>query len=135
MRRMLLERGPLVEARVGAAPHGHSAVRPGLACQPFDDVVAVARFVGERLEVSFGVAASADVHQREDVAVAREVGCAILVAVGDVGREREHYRQRRGRGLGLEDGRVEVHAVAHGDLDSPEQVDVLSTKRGERENR
>src|ERR1039458_1757130 len=37
MRRPLLERGPLVETRVGAAPHGHSAVRPGLACQPFDD--------------------------------------------------------------------------------------------------
>jgi hypothetical protein len=123
MRRMLLERGPLVEARIGASPHGHLAVRPGLAGQPFDNVIAVARFVGERLEAALGVAAPPHIHQREDIAVTCEVGGAILVAVADVRREGEYHRQRRGHRLGLKDGGVEVDAVAQGDLDSPEHVD------------
>src|ERR1035438_2910848 len=40
-----LERGPLIESGIGAAPHGHLTVAPRLLGEPFDDVVAVLRLI------------------------------------------------------------------------------------------
>ena len=91
---------PLVEAGVGAAPHRHLAVAPGLTGQPLDHVVAVAPLVGERLEAAAGVAAAAHVHQDEDVTVAREVHRAVEIAVGDVRSQGEDDRQRLPRAAG-----------------------------------
>src|SRR5271155_2780919 len=45
MRGKLFEDCPLIEACVRAAPHGHFSVGIGLLGEPFDDVVAVFRFV------------------------------------------------------------------------------------------
>ena len=76
---------------------------PHIATLPFDQgcfashsttSCAVAALVGERLEHAAGVAAATHVDQGEHVAVSREVDRAIVVAVADVGREREDDRQR-----------------------------------------
>src|SRR5438132_2515958 len=46
---------PLVEPGVGAAPHPDFAVAEGLHAKPFDHVMAVARLLGEWLEVAAGI--------------------------------------------------------------------------------
>jgi hypothetical protein len=48
---------------------------------------------------------------------------AIVIAVRDVGCKREDYRQRIFLSRRLVNGAVQVHAVAHLDLKSPDEVD------------
>ena len=60
---------PLIEARVRTAPHRHFAVTKWLLRQPFDDVVSVARFICERLEVPARIAAAANINEREHITV------------------------------------------------------------------
>jgi hypothetical protein len=61
MSRKFFCRCPLIEARVRPAPHGHFAVRKRLLCQPLNDVVSIARFICERLELAAGIPAAANI--------------------------------------------------------------------------
>src|SRR5262249_8638610 len=70
VRRKLLERGPLVEPSIGAAPHANLAVAPRLLGEPLHHVVSISGVMGKRLEMPTGVAAAAHVHQGEDVTIA-----------------------------------------------------------------
>ena len=85
---------PLIEAGVRSAPHGDFAVGPELAGEPFDYVMAVLRFLEERVELSFGVAAAAGIDDGEDVSVLSEVVGTGVVAVADVGSQLEDHGQR-----------------------------------------
>src|SRR5882724_12569736 len=60
MRRKFLRRCPLIEARIGTAPHGHFAVTEWLLCEPLNHVVSVARFICEWLELAAGISAAAN---------------------------------------------------------------------------
>ena len=100
--RLLLERHPLVEARVRSAPHRDLAVRPGLGGQPLHHVVAVPRVLEERLEAPLGVAAPAHVHDGEDIAVAGEVVRPLVVGVADVGGQLEDDGERRSPARGAD---------------------------------
>ena len=69
MRRKFLRRCPLIEARIRTAPHGHFAVTEWLLRQPLNHVVSVARFICERLELAAGIAAAANIDEREHITV------------------------------------------------------------------
>ena len=59
--------GPLIEAGVRTAPHRHFAVAKWLLREPLDDIVAVARLLGEWLEVAAGIPAAANIDKRKRV--------------------------------------------------------------------
>src|SRR6478752_1947015 len=65
MRWKFLRRCPLIKPRVRTAPHGHFAVTEWLLRQPLDHVVSVARFIRKGLELTAGIAATANIHERE----------------------------------------------------------------------
>src|SRR5215469_17100620 len=67
MRRKFLRRCPLIEARIRPAPHGHFAVTKRLLRQPLNYVMSIARFICERLEVPAGIAAAANIDEREPI--------------------------------------------------------------------
>src|ERR1051325_4606118 len=69
MWRKFLYRCPLIEARVRTAPHGYFAITEWLLRQPFNHVVSIARFICERLELPAGIAAAANIDQREHITV------------------------------------------------------------------
>src|SRR3954470_10255024 len=79
--RKFFQRGPLIESGVGASPHGDFAVAPRLLREPFDDIVAIARVIGEGLECPPGITAPAHIHQRVNVAMLREIDRAIRITV------------------------------------------------------
>ena len=72
VRRDLLRGRPLIVARVRAAPHRNLAVAVGLLRQPFDDVVAVPRFLDKGMKLAFRVAAAADVNREKGQSRARQ---------------------------------------------------------------
>src|SRR5438552_2894989 len=84
---------PLIEASVGSAPHCHLTVAERLLCQPLDDIVSIARLLRERLKLAAGIPASADVDKCKHVTVRCEIGGTRVIAIGDVGRERENDRR------------------------------------------
>ena len=129
MRRKFLGRRPLVVARVRAAPHRDLAVAVRLLREPFDDVVTVARFLDQRPELALRVAAAAHVHGQERIAVRGEVHAAIVVALRDVRRQREHARRRRLLLPRRVHGRVQFHAVAQRDLHAPLELDLRGIRR------
>ena len=69
MRRKFLRRCPLIEARIRTAPHRHFAVTKWLLRQPLNHVVSVVRFICERLELAAGIAAAANIDEREHITV------------------------------------------------------------------
>ena len=89
VRRKLFCRCPLIESSIGTAPHRDFSVTERLLREPFDDVVTIARFIGKRLKVAAGISATANIDEREHVAVRREVSSARMIAVGDVGGQCE----------------------------------------------
>src|SRR5262249_61060170 len=68
-RRKFLRRCPLVEPCIRTAPQGPFAVPKWLRRQPLNHVVSVARFICERLELASGIAAAANVDEREHITV------------------------------------------------------------------
>src|SRR6478752_6378452 len=58
-----LRRCPLIEPRVRTAPHRHVTVTEWLLRQPPNHVVAVARFICERLKLAAGIAAAAHIDE------------------------------------------------------------------------
>src|SRR6516165_9981358 len=62
-------RCPLIEACVRTAPHGHLTVTEWLPGQPLDHVVSVARFICEWLKFAGGIAATANIDERECITV------------------------------------------------------------------
>lgn len=120
--RPLPRRGPLVVAGVGAAPHRHLAIRPRLAGQPLDDVVAVPALLGEGIEGAARAAAPPHVDQHVKVAVTGEVHGPRVIAVADVRREREDDGQGILLAGRLINGGGQLHAVAHRDADAPLEV-------------
>ncbi len=130
VRRPLASRGPLIVTGVGAAPHRHLAVGPRLAGQPLDDVVTVPRLLSKGIESAARAAAPPHVHESVDIAMPGEVHRPRVVAVADVGREREHHRQRlflSGRPV---QRRSQLDAVPHGNAKAPLEVDVLIVRSG-----
>ena len=119
VRRKLLRGRPLVIARVRTAPHRDLAVAVRLRAEPFDDIVAVLRFLQERRELAFGIAAAAHVDGREHVTVRGEVHATVVVALRDVRRQREHARQRLFLIERPVQRRVELDAIAQRHLDAP----------------
>ncbi len=113
-----VEAGPPVVA-------GHVLEQPSdgiVGVRGFVDRLRVAVLAGRALhdECAFGSEPAADVLKDEDVAVGHKLAVGLahqgLGELGDaVGRSLDQERQRAGRGLRLEDDRVELHAVAHGD--------------------
>ena len=69
MWRKFLRRCPLIEACIRTAPHGDLAVTEWLFRQPLNHVVSVARFICERLELAAGIAAAANIDEREHITV------------------------------------------------------------------
>src|SRR5262249_25404421 len=65
----ILSQSPLVESRVRPAPHCDLAVTEWLLRQPLNHVVSVARFIRERLELAGGIAATANIDEREYITV------------------------------------------------------------------
>src|SRR5215469_11915730 len=99
MRRKLLGRSPLIEARIRPAPHGNLAVTKRLLRQPLNDVVSIAWFICERFELAARIASAANIDECEHVTVRREVGAARMVRVGDVRRQCKDYRRLRQRAV------------------------------------
>ena len=83
---------PLIESGIRAAPHRDFPIAKRLLGQPFDHVVAVARLLCERLELAGGISAPANIDQRKDIAVRREISSTRVIGVGDVRREGEDNR-------------------------------------------
>src|SRR5262249_27070919 len=99
VRRKFLRGCPLVEARIRAAPHGDLPVAKWLLRQPLNHVVAIARFIGERLELAARISAAANIDQRERVTMRGEVSAPRMVRVGDVRRQCKDYRRLRRRAI------------------------------------
>src|ERR1700736_1799423 len=76
---------PLVEPGIGAAPHPDFAVAEGLHAKPFDYVMAVARLLGEWLEIAAGISAAANIDKCKCVTVRCEVGGGNGVGIRNVG--------------------------------------------------
>src|SRR5262245_3672387 len=92
VRRQFLGRRPLIESGVRTAPHRNLAVTKWLFCEPFHNVVAVSRFVSERLELALGISTTTDIHQTKGISVGGEISAARVVAIGDVWCEGENDR-------------------------------------------
>src|SRR5215472_11319727 len=122
VRRKLLGHAPLVKSRIGSAPHGHFPVAGGLFCEPFRHVVPVAPFIREWLELAFRISASANVHQRIHVSVAREIHRPVRVRISNVWRQGEHHRQRFLLSVRPVHRRVQLHSIAQRDLHTPGHV-------------
>src|SRR5947199_6523713 len=120
MWRQLLGRSPLIEAGVRAAPHRDFAIAIGLGGEPFHHVMSVAGFISKRLKFATGIPAAADIDKCKSVTMCCEIGCARVVAVGNIWRQGKDNRssRRRGRllGFGQVERRVELDLVAHWDL-------------------
>ena len=70
-----LSRGEqLGQALVGEAIHAHAAVRLAACAQPADGVRAIPAFAAERIELTFRIAAAADILDDNVVAVGRKPG-------------------------------------------------------------
>ena len=93
MWRKFLRRRPLIKSCIRAAPHGNSAITKWLLRQPFDDVMTIAWFICERLEVVAGISATADIDERKRVAMRRKIGAARVIRIGNVRRQREDHRR------------------------------------------
>src|SRR5882724_6019747 len=69
MWREFFRRRPLIESRVGTAPHRDFAVAERLFCQPLYGIVPIARLICKRFELATGVSAAANIDERERVTV------------------------------------------------------------------
>ena len=107
-------RFPLRDAQVGAAIHTHPAVRPRLARDPVQRVVAVVDFLVDRFECAAGSIAAAHVLHDDNVTVIHEglIGGRdrIALPVGCAQQDRGIARRR----AWTEDVRAQYHAIAHG---------------------
>ena len=129
-RRRLLDRHPpLRHAEIGLADAADLAVRPGLAAEPFDDVVKVFLLVAvEQAEFAARLAAAADVHVGVDVTVLQikldRAGFApeelrrgrqriVVVAV----RRRRQQHRKPALALRHVQRDRDLHAVMHADFD------------------
>ena len=90
MRWKFFRRGPLIETCIGTTPHCHFAVAEGLLRKPFHDVMPIARLLRERLELTTGISATANIDKRKCITVRREIRSAGVVRVGNVRRQREN---------------------------------------------
>ncbi len=124
MGRELLGRGPLIIARVGTTPHRDFAVAIRLPRQPLHDVVAVVGLLEERFELPLGIAPAAHIDAEKWITVRRKIHTPVVIALRDVGSERENAR----RGRLLVSRRVDVGAqadtVAQRYLHIPVELDV-----------
>src|SRR6266403_2603177 len=71
--REFFRRRPLIESRVGTAPHRGLAVSEQLFCLPLYGIVPIARLICKRFELATGVSAAANIDERERVTVRCEV--------------------------------------------------------------
>ena len=69
MRRKFFGGRPLIKASIGTTPHRDLAVAERLSCKPLDNVVAIARFICERLKLTTGISAAANIDKRECITV------------------------------------------------------------------
>src|SRR5438552_18281121 len=86
---------PLIESRVGTAPHRDLAVAVRLFCEPLDNVVPIPWIIYKRLKFAAGISTTANIDQRKCIAIRCEVSSAWVVTVRDVGRECEDHRRLR----------------------------------------
>ena len=116
MRRLKGGGEQLIDARDGEAEAPDPAVAPGLACAPFDGVVAVLGIEAERVEFAFRGVAPAAVLDHHGVAVPRiDRRMVVDVGLGDalvVGLALDQGRDRPARGR-APDVAGEAHAVPH----------------------
>ena len=106
---------PLHNAGVGAAHHADFAVRPRLACDPVQGVVAIHGLLGQGQEGAFGFVAPADVLHHHRVAALDE-GLVVRCDVRALTVRRANQDSRDARGFrGKEDIGGKAHAIAHGD--------------------
>src|SRR5262245_23239048 len=67
---------PLIEYRVRTTPHRNFAVTQWLFCEPLYYVVSISCLIYKRLEFAAGISATANIDERECVAMRREVSAA-----------------------------------------------------------
>jgi len=93
--------------------------------EPLDHIMAVARLLGEWLEVAAGISAAANIDKRKRVTMRREVGGSRVIRVRDVRRQRENYWGARGRSIFCFwqiQGCVQFDFVPHRNLYAPVQI-------------
>src|SRR5215469_13037684 len=86
---------PLIESRVGTAPHRNFAIAKWLFCEPFDQIVPVPWVIYKRLEFAARISATANIDERKRIAMRCEVSSARVVTVRDVRRQCEDDRRHR----------------------------------------
>lgn len=108
---------PLGETDIRRPKHADATVRPGLGADPLAGVVTVALFVGEGVELAFGIVAAADVEEEDGVPLSGGANGKSGVCDAAVGGALEDDRIASRGGGEIEIG-DQVDAIAHGDANA-----------------
>jgi hypothetical protein len=119
VRRVPAHRRPLSVADVGKTARAHFSVAIRLLREPLHDIVAVIGVAEERCVVALGIAAPAHVDRNVGVSACRNRHAFRVLALRDIGREREDGRPGLLLVLRQIERAAQPHAIAHRDQYAP----------------